>query len=159
MDNNFLKLVRRLKLWVAILAILNITIVSTIAVNSYRAKKHEAAVRSGSSSNNEFFVNYLELSDSQKVQFYSLFDNYNHERKEVGLRLRDVKERLHRPGSNNDSVVMNKIYEDFIAAQALNRDLTLKLYDSIRAICSPIQVKKFNNIISQTIISDNHHEN
>ncbi|MDD2584386.1 MAG: hypothetical protein PHE99_05530 [Bacteroidales bacterium] len=158
MDNNFLKLVRRLKLWVVILAILNITIVSTIAVNSYRSKKQEAVASSGTDGINSFFKNYLDLSDSQKSEFDSLFNDYIDKRKEVGSRLRDVKERLNEPGVENDSVAMNKIYEDFIAAQSLNRDLTVQLYSDIRAICSPVQVKQFNNIISQTIITEEHHK-
>lgn len=158
MDNNFLKLVRRLKLWVVILAILNITIISTIGVNMYLAKKSETEASSNTDGLNSFFVNYLDLSESQKNEFYSIFDDYINKRKEVGSRLRDVKNRLNEPGVDGDSVVMNKIYEDFIAAQSLNKDLTVQLYSNIRAICSPVQVNKFNKIISQTIITEEHNK-
>ncbi len=158
MSNNYLKLVRRLKLWVIILAILNITIISTIGVNMYRAKKSEIAANRNAEGINNFFANYLNLNESQKLQFDSIFAGYNISLKEVGVRLRDVKERLNTPGVESDSVVMNKIYEDFIAAQSLNRDLTVKLYNDIRDICSPSQASKFNSIISQTIITQEHHK-
>lgn len=157
MDNNFLKLVRRLKLWVFILAILNITIISTIGVNMYKAKKNETIASRSADGINNFFANYLKLNESQKLQFDSIFTNYNINLREVGVRLRDVKERLYVPGAESDSVVMNKIYEDFISAQSLNRDLTLQLYNSIRALCTSTQLSKFNDIISQTIITEDQH--
>ena len=94
MSNNYLKLVRRLKLWVIILAILNITIISTIGVNMYRAKKSEIAANRNAEGINNFFANYLNLNESQKLQFDSIFAGYNISLKEVGVRLRDVKERL-----------------------------------------------------------------
>ena len=157
MSNNYLKLVRRLKLWVIILAILNITIVSTIAVNSYRSKKQEAVASSGTDGINSFFKNYLDLSDSQKSEFDSLFNDYIDKRKEVGSRLRDVKERFYAPGAKEDSVEMNKIFDDFVAAQTLNRDLTVEFYKEVRAICTSIQKNKFNHFISQTSISEGFH--
>lgn len=158
MINNYLKLVRRLKLWVIILAILNITTVSTIGVNMYMAYKKEVKTNNGVDGINNFFVNYLKLNESQELQFDSIFADYNIKLQEVGVRLRDVKERLNVPGVEGDTIVMNNIYEDFIAAQSLNRDLTVQLYNDIRAICSPAQANKFNRIISQTIITEEHHK-
>lgn len=157
MSTNYLKLVRRLKLWVIILAILNITTVSTIGVNMYMAHKKEVKANNGVDGINNFFVNYLKLNESQKLQFDSIFADYNIKRQEVGVRLRDVKERLNVSGVEGDTVVMNNIYEDFIAAQSLNRDLTLQLYNSIRALCTSTQLSKFNDIISQTIITEDQH--
>jgi len=156
MEYNILKLVRRLKLWVVILAILNITIISTIGVNRYLTKKREAAASIQGSGINKFFVNYLDLNETQELELDSIYIDYRNNQKEVGIRLKDVKERLNSAGVDNDSAVMNKIYDDFIAAQALNRDLTIELYKDIRNICSPTQVNKFNYIISQIIISEDH---
>lgn len=153
MSNNYLKLVRRLKLWVIILAILNITTVSTIGVNMYMAHKKEVRANNGVDGINNFFVNYLKLNESQKLQFDSIFADYNIKRQEVGVRLRDVKERLNVPGVESDTTAMNTIYEDFILAHSLNRDLAIILYDDIRAMCSPVQVSKFNNVISKTVIT------
>ncbi|MFA5642842.1 MAG: hypothetical protein WC945_08980, partial [Bacteroidales bacterium] len=93
----------------------------------------------------------------QKSEFDSLFNDYIDKRKEVGSRLRDVKERFYAPGAKEDSVEMNKIFDDFVAAQTLNRDLTVEFYKEVRAICTPIQKNKFNHFISQTSISEGFH--
>lgn len=152
MNNDYIKLVRRLKLWVVLLAVLNITIVSTIGVNTYLAKKKEALSERSIKGVNNFFVYYLQLTDYQTHEFDSLSNDYKIKLKEVGLRLRSVKERMKIPGIEKDTVAMNKIYEDFINAQSLNRDLAVQFYESIRGICNPKQVKRFNDVISKTTI-------
>lgn len=152
MSSVYLNLVRRLKLWVIVLAILNITIISTIGVNMYLAHKKEVIANKSVEGINNFFVNYLALSDFQKQQFDSIIIDYNNSLKEVGIRLRDVKERLNVKQVEQDTLVMNKIYEDFICAQSLNRDLTIKFYDNVRAICNSNQVAKFNEVIFKTAI-------
>ncbi|PKO98357.1 MAG: hypothetical protein CVU13_10940 [Bacteroidetes bacterium HGW-Bacteroidetes-8] len=153
MSSNYLKSVRRLKLWVIILAIFNITIVSTIGVNMYLAKQREAQSKRSIEGVNTFFVKYLSLSGNQVEVFDSIVNDYSLSLKEVGMRLRSVKERFNTAGADNDTVVLNKIYEDFIMAQSLNRDLTMKFYENIRGICTPEQVRKFNEVISKTSIT------
>ncbi|OFX79711.1 MAG: hypothetical protein A2X20_04170 [Bacteroidetes bacterium GWE2_40_15] len=153
MSNNYLKSVRRLKLWVIILAIFNITIVSTIGVNMYLAKQREAQAKRSIEGVNTFFVKYLSLSGNQIEVFDSIVNDYSLSLKEVGMRLRSVKERFNSAGVENDTVVLNKIYEDFIMAQSLNRDLTMKFYENIRGICTQGQRKKFDDVISKTAIT------
>ena len=153
MNNNYLKLVRRLKLWVIVLAIFNITIVSTIGVKMYIAKEKEARSRRSIEGVNTFFVQYLHFSDNQRVMFDSILNDYSYSLKDVGIRLRSVKERFNAPGIENDTLALNKIFEDFINAHSLNRDLTLKFYNNIRDICSPEQVKRLNDVISKTAVT------
>lgn len=153
MSNDYIKLVRRLKLWVVLLAVLNITIVSTIGVNAYIAKKKEALSEQRASGISSFFVIYLQLTDNQKNQFDSISNDYHNKLKTVGTMLRSVKERMNKPGIEKDSVALNKIYEDFLVAQSLNRDLAVEFYDGIRSICTPEQIQRFNEVITKTTIS------
>lgn len=154
MNYSYLKLVRRLKLWVVILAILNVTIISTIGVNMIITKKNEAIVSDkGVDSVSSFFVNYLKLNDSQAQQFDSIISDYNIKRYEVGVRLRDVRDSLNVPEVEKDTVVLNKIYEDFISALSLNRNLAVVFYDDIRAICDSEQVLRFDDILNKIIIT------
>ncbi len=153
MNNNYLKLVRRLKLWVIVLAIFNITIVSTIGVKMYIAKEKEAKSKRSIDGVNTFFVQYLSFTEEQKTAFDSVVNDYSISLKEVGIMLRSVKERFNTPGVEKDTNAMNKIYEDFISAHSLNRDLTMKFYHNIRSICSEEQIRKFDEVISKTAIT------
>lgn len=153
MSNNYLKLVRRLKLWVIVLAIFNITIVSTIGVKMYIAKEKEAKSKRSIDGVNTFFVQYLSFSENQKILFDSIVNDYSLSLKDVGIRFRSVKERLNAPDVEKDTNAMNKIYEDFINAHSLNRDLTMKFYHNIRSICNDEQIRKFDEVISKTAIT------
>ncbi len=153
MSNDYIKLVRRLKLWVVLLAVLNITIVSTIGVNTFIAKKKDALSEKAASGVSNFFVTYLQLTDIQKNQFDSISTDYHNKLKTVGIMLRSVKERMNKLGAEKDSVALNKIYEDFLSAQSLNRDLAVEFYDGIRSICTPDQIQRFNKVITKTTIS------
>lgn len=155
MTNNYLKLVRRLKFWVVVLAVLNIATISTIGVNMIKAKKSEtAAAGTTQESFSSFFVNYLKLSDTQTYQFDSLYIVYSTSIQEVGIRMRDVKERLSVPNVENDAATMSDIYDDFIYAQSLNRDLTVEFYNKVRGICNPEQESTFNYFLSKIVIPE-----
>ncbi len=153
MNNDYLKLVRRLKLWVVLLSVLNITIVSTIGVNLYLSKKREALNEKSIKGTNNFFAQYLELDDNQVALFDSISADYSYSLKDVGLMLRSVKERMNIPGVERDTVAMNKIYEDFILAQSLNRDLAIVFYNNIRSMCDSSQISKFDTLISKITVS------
>jgi len=153
MSNDYIKLVRRLKLWVVLLSVLNITIVSTIGVNMYIAKKKEALSEQRASGVSSFFVTYLQLTDNQKSQFDSISNGYHSNLKTVGIMLRSVKERMNKHGVEKDSIALNKIFEDFLVAQSLNRDFAVEYYDCIRSICTPKQIQRFNEVITRTTIS------
>lgn len=152
MNKDYLKLVRRLKLWVVLLSVLNITIVSTIVVNLYLGKKKEALNERSIKGTNNFFSLYLNLDDKQTAQFDSISANYSNDLKDVGFMLRNVKERMNTPGVFSDTVAMNKIYVDFIEAQSLNRDLAIIFYNNIRGICDSLQLSKFDTLISKITV-------
>ncbi|MDP3452233.1 MAG: hypothetical protein Q8R90_04700 [Bacteroidales bacterium] len=158
MNNDYLKLVRRLKLWVVLLSVLNITIVSTIGVNLYLSKKREALNEKSVKGTNNFFAQYLQLDSCQIALFDSVSANYSSSLKEVGLMLRSVKQRMNIPGIENDTVAMSKIYEDFISAQSLNRDLAIIFYNNVREICDSVQISKFDTLISKITVSQDYHK-
>lgn len=152
MNKDYLKLVRRLKLWVVLLSVLNITIVSTIGVNFYLGKKREALSEKSITGTNNFFTLYLQLDDNQAALFDSISASYSNNLKDVGFLLRNVKERMNTPGIFNDTIALNKIYEDFITAQSLNRDLAIIFYNNIRGICDSVQTSKFDTLISKITV-------
>lgn len=153
MSNDYLKFVRRLKLWVVLLAILNVTILSTIAVNIYISKKKENVTELKQKGVNHFFTFYLGLSPHQVEQFDSISAQYSSKLEGVRVLMRSVKQRIDMPNVEQDTVALNAIYEDFIAAQSLNRDLVIEFYDNIKSICTPKQASKLNEIILKTTIS------
>ena len=159
MNNDYLKLVRRLKLWVVLLSVLNITIVSTIGVNLYLSKKKEAQNEKSIKGTNNFCSLYLQLNDNQIALFDSISANYSNNLKDVGMMLRNVKERMNTPGIFNDTVAMNKMYEDFIMAQSLNRDLAIIFYNNIRGICDSLQLTKFDTLISKITVPADYYKN
>jgi len=119
----------------------------------YIAKEKEAKSKRSIEGVNTFFVQYLSFTDDQKIAFDSVVNDYSLSLKDVGIRLRSVKERFNTPGVEKDTNAMNKIYEDFISAHSLNRDLTMKFYHNIRRICTEEQIKKFDEVISKTAIT------
>lgn len=153
MSNNYLKLVRRLKLWVVLLAVLNVTILSTIAVNIYISKEKESVAELKVKGVNHFFTFYLELSPEQEIQFDSISAQYSNKLEGVRVLMRSVKQRIDMPNVEKDTVALNMIYEDFIAAQSLNRDLVVEFYNNIKSICTPKQAAKVNEILLKTTIS------
>lgn len=152
MNKDYLRLVRRLKLWVVLLSVFNITILSTIGVNLYLSKKREAMSEKSIKGTNNFFSLYLQLNDNQAALFDSISANYNNNLKDVGMMLRNVKERMNTPGVFSDTVSMNKIYKDFIVAQSLNRDLAITFYNNVRGICDSTQLSKFDTLISKITV-------
>ena len=101
----------------------------------------------------EFLSNELNLSEQQREQYKQLRDEHHSEvegLQEAGREMRhQFFDQLH--GASSDSLQVEKLATDIASNQRQIELITFHHFQKVRAICSPEQQKKFDDVIDEAL--------